>query len=94
MLFEVGKQGTPITLVDSQYFSLWLDQQPESKQRWLRSINYQGKGLCLIADAQGQLSEVVFGVDGVDRHYACSDLATQLPPGQYRIEQAFETGVR
>ena len=90
MLFEVGKKGTPITIIDSQYFSLWLDQQPESKQRWLRSINYQGQGLCLVADAQGQLSEVVFGVDGVDRHYACSDLATQLPPGQYRIEQAFD----
>ena len=90
MLFKVGDQGTPIALIDTQHFNTWLHEQPENQQQWLRSIHYQGKGLCLLADAKGQLSKALFGADGVDQLYACSDLATQLPPGQYRIDQAFD----
>ena len=85
-LFSTGTQGTVIALLATEGFQSWLAAQTTHAQTWVNAAGYQGKGLCLIPNAEGQLSQVVYGVDDLNDHFACGDLVKQLPEGQYRID--------
>ena len=85
-LYSTGTQGTPIVILQYDQFHLWLESQPSHTQTWITASGYQGKGLCLIPDSEGQLSKVIYGVEDINHHFACGDLVTQLPEGEFRIE--------
>ena len=85
-LFTTGTQGTPIAILQSDQFPRWLENQSPHTKTWITASGYQGQGLCLIPNSEGQLSQVVYGVDDINHHFACGDLVSQLPEGEFRIE--------
>ena len=86
-----GDHGTPITLLETHTYPDWLTQQSDLEQNWLHSSDYQGKGLCLIPDAEGGLARVIYGVASLKACFACGDLVKQLPGGDYRLESSDES---
>ena len=85
-LFTVGTHGTPISVIDTEHFSDWLKSQSAQSKSWMAASGYKGTGLCLIPGTDGTLSAVVYGVDDLNKHFACGSLVTQLPEGDYRID--------
>ena len=85
-LFTVGTHGTPIVIIETEQFSDWLESQSLQSQNWIAASDYKGDGLCLIPKNQGTLSTVVYGIDDTSDHFACGHLVSQLPEGDYRIE--------
>lgn len=84
--FKVGSAGIPIYLIAVEYYTQWLSTQAQPVQTWLNSTAYHGEGLRLIADSEGALSQVVFGVTDTRDHFAGADLPAQLPPGHYHLD--------
>ena len=84
-LFTTGKQGVPITLLDTASFPQWLDTQPQHHRAWLASTHYQGDGLSLIPATDGRLEAVIVGSKTVEHPLVCGDLPLRLPEGQYRL---------
>ena len=84
-LFTVGNHGTGISLIETKSFDLWLEKQAVAVKSWIKSSAYQGKGLSLIPDSRGKLNHVVYGVEDLGDYFACGDLVTQLPEGNYQL---------
>ena len=37
---KTGTQGVPLTIVETDQYRSWLEQQPETLQNWLSSTGY------------------------------------------------------
>ena len=83
-LFKLNTQGIPLTLLPTQNYSTWLQQQSESHLRWLAATDYNGEGLSLIPAADGTIELAVFGASDLDQPFCCGDLINQLPEGDYQ----------
>lgn len=79
-------QGIPLHVISSEQFDQWLSDQDSNTQNWLQNTQFEGSGLSLIPNAQGELSQVVF-VDKTPGHFfACGDLINQLPAKQFLLK--------
>jgi len=89
-LLTLGSTGTPITILEKSAFSKWLTAQSPLDQNWLNQINYNGEGLALLpnftAGEEGSLRQAIFVVTDASHYFACGNLITQLPPGQYKLD--------
>jgi len=93
-LLKLGNTGTPLTILEKSAYSQWLTSQSQVDQNWLKQINYSGEGLALLpnfsAGEEGSLCQAVFVVLDASHYFACGNLITQLPSGQYKLEAAQE----
>ncbi|WP_394147865.1 leucyl aminopeptidase family protein [Shewanella atlantica] len=80
-----GVPGTPLTILHSDSYADWLAQQGQQTQNWLATTQFNGKGMSLIPDANGELAQVILVSSETDSYWLCGDLVTQLPAGQYAI---------
>lgn len=81
----LGRQGLPLTVLDTEQLPSWLAQQPVTTQQWLGSLHFT-KGVQLLPNEQGKLSQALFVCDSLGDVFACGDLANQLPAGDYYLE--------
>jgi len=93
-LLNAGNSGTPLHIMEKSSYSLWLTKQAQSVQAWLQQIDFTGEGLALVpsfsADQEGKLAQAIFVVEDASHYFACGDLITKLPTGQYLLEAAPE----
>ncbi len=93
-LLTLGSTGTPLTILEKTAYPQWLTAQSQCSQNWLQQTNYNGNGLAILPnfskDNQGEINQAVFVVSDASHYFACGDLITQLPPGQYKLKAAAE----
>ena len=77
--------ATALTVLESANYSNWLEQQPPLTQNWIKASGYQGKGIQLLPDSEGELTQALFVCDSLDDMFACGELANALPAGDYTI---------
>src|SRR5690606_24974662 len=85
-VLAAGRQGTPLLILESALYAAWLEQQPASTRNWLQACGFSGKGLQLLPDTEGKLQRGLFVCKSLDDAFACGDLATSLPAGDYWLE--------
>mgnify|MGYP000432674287 CR=1 FL=1 len=84
---NTNKADTPITLIPCSEYQLWLEDQTPEVQTWLNSNHYKGKGYCILPNQDGSISRIIYGITGQEGFFIAGDLALQLPPNQYFIDQ-------
>lgn len=93
-LLTVSNTGIPLTVLDKKTYPQWLSSQSQFTQHWLQQTHYQGDDLTLIPNfssgEEGALSQALFVVADASDYFACGDLITKLPAGQYKLEAAPE----
>ena len=88
-LLTLGNKGTPLTILEKSVYSQWLAEQNQCDENWLKQTGYQGEGLALLpsfsAGEEGELCQAIYVVSDASHYFACGDLITQLPVGQYKL---------
>jgi leucyl aminopeptidase len=85
-LLNAENNGTPLVIIEKSGYQAWLNSQTEQSQTWLSNTQFSGKGLALIPNNQGELSQALFVVTDASDFFACGDLIKQLPQGQYLLQ--------
>ena len=82
----------PIDLVDEAGLEEWLEGQPESTRRWVRSAGFEARPRtrCLVPDARHELGSVLVGVSDRADPWCCADLPAALPARRFRIRTGLE----
>lgn len=81
----------PLTLVEAEALSDWLDSQPEQTQRWAQAQGFKASlGTALvIPNADGSIREAVIGMGSAETRargrFTLAAGAGKLPMGTYRI---------
>lgn len=80
-----AEQSIPISLVSKDQFEAWLSHQSDYTKAWLAAARFQPKtaAMQMIPDPQGNLSEVLFCLDGDQSVWPIGSLPFLLPEGQY-----------
>lgn len=85
-LLNAENSGIPLIIIEQASYTAWLAKQTQQQQNWLANTQYQGKGLALIPNTEGELKQALFVVVDASDYFACGDLIKQLPSGQYLLE--------
>jgi len=85
-LLNAENHGTPLIIIEKQHFQDWLGKQNSQCQAWLANTAFNGDGLTLIPNTVGELSQAVFVIKDASDYFACGDLITKLPAGQYLLQ--------
>lgn len=85
-----GREGRPITIIETNNYDQWLTEQSELIQNWLENSGYEGKGHCLVPNPEGHLDQVVIVVEDTNSVWQLSDLATALPKASFYLEGGSE----
>jgi len=85
-LLNADNNGIPLTIIEKHNYENWLNKQTPQSQTWLANIGFTGNGLALIPNATGELSQALFAVKDASDFFACGDLITKLPAGQYLLQ--------
>ncbi|NRD74773.1 leucyl aminopeptidase family protein [Shewanella sp. VB17] len=89
-LLIFGASGTPLSILHTDAFDTWLADQTSQTKNWLATTGYNGKGLSLIPNANGELDQVIFVSSDPESYWLCGDLVNQLPKGLYAIKATDE----
>jgi len=73
------ESATPLNIINSADYKNWLEKQNSQCQNWLSTTQYNGKGLSLIPDTDGQLMMAIFVTDNSEQLFSCAELSKQLP---------------
>lgn len=85
-----GASGTPLSILHTDSFDAWLTEQTQQTKNWLSTTQFSGKGMSLIPDANGELTQVIFVSSEPESYWVCGDLVNQLPAGQYQLKASEE----
>ncbi|QBG36387.1 leucyl aminopeptidase family protein [Litorilituus sediminis] len=85
-LLNADTTGTPLTILEKANYDNWLAKQDDFSQNWLTKTGFSSQGLALLPKQNGDLAQAVFVVDDASHYFACGDLITQLPEGQYLLQ--------
>ncbi|MBW8182386.1 leucyl aminopeptidase family protein [Shewanella nanhaiensis] len=85
-----GASGTPLSIFHTDSFDAWLTEQTQQTKNWLSTTQFNGKGMSLIPDANGELTQVIFVSSEPESYWVCGDLVNQLPAGQYQLKASEE----
>jgi leucyl aminopeptidase len=77
--------GIPLFLIEKKQFQHWLDGQTEQVKNWLKNTDYNGKGLSLIPNPNGELACALFCGDDLNSLFASADIAKHLPARQFLL---------
>ena len=85
-----GASGTPLSILHTDSFDAWLTEQTQQTKNWLSTTQFSGKGMSLIPDTNGELTQVISVSSEPDSYWVCGDLVNQLPAGQYQLKASKE----
>ncbi len=80
-----ASDGTPLYLLEKNQFPNWLQKQDAFVKNWLKNTQYEGRGLTLIPDNNGELVCALFCGEDLQSLFASADIAKQLPPQQFAL---------
>ena len=81
-----GREGHPITIIESDKYDQWLSEQSEFVRNMLAHSGFEGKGYRLIPKQDGHLDQVVVVVENTDSVWQLSDIANALPKAEFYLE--------
>lgn len=88
-LTEKTKQPvTPLILLDSKQFDIWLKKQPPHVRGWLGATQFKANigNVSLIPAPSGGITQVVAIIDSSPNIWSIGHLADRLPAAHYAIE--------
>ena len=85
-LLNAENSGTPLIIIEKSAYQAWLKNQEKHSQIWLSNTQFNGSGLALIPNNQGEISQALFVVTDANDYFSCGDLIKQLPFGQYLLQ--------
>jgi leucyl aminopeptidase len=86
ILLNADNNGIPLTVIEKHNYENWLNKQTPQSQTWLANIDFTGNDLALVPNADGTLNQAIFVVKDARNYFACGDLITKLPAGQYLLQ--------
>ncbi|GLS25262.1 cytosol aminopeptidase [Marinibactrum halimedae] len=93
MCINFGDQGTPLLILKEEEYEGWLNSQTPATAKWLKAMNYQGEGLALLPDAEGEMALALWVSRDDGDWFHCGNLPTSLPAGDYHLQLSpFEGG--
>jgi leucyl aminopeptidase len=84
---EASESAIPLVLLTAEEFSDWLAGQAADVQRWVRQQRFtaQAGTDCSIPGEQGQVAQILVGVDTLTDLAALARLPAKLAPQAYRL---------
>lgn len=79
LILATDESGIPLSVLDKAQYETWLNEQSQACQNWLCGTQFDGKGLTLIPDTQGQLEQAIYVSDKTEDLFACAELCKKLP---------------
>jgi leucyl aminopeptidase len=78
----------PLTALTPEQFNHWFAEQSEFVKKWIQSNNFLAapETFCVIPDAKGAISEVIFGIKNQNDFWPYGVLPKALPTGNYKIQ--------
>lgn len=86
MTIRQGSSGVPISLIEQSQYDDWLNKQSEFVQNWLGNLKLSLPGHAIVPNESGQVGQVVVVSESIDSTWVLSNLANELPMGNYFIE--------
>lgn len=82
---QTNSKTIPIVPIVTEQFAQWLNTQKPHVKNWIQAVNYSAKpeSICLVPDAQGQLSQVLIGIKDAKDFWTFGLLPMTLPNGCY-----------
>lgn len=76
-----------LELVTKDGLAAWRESQPEMAQKWIASMQFQGKDgeFCAIPAGDGGVQRIVVGMDDTTDLWGFAALPSKLPPAVYQI---------
>jgi leucyl aminopeptidase len=73
--------------VTAESYRAWKERQPETRQAWLETQNFDGApgSVCALPDETGAFSAFVAGIDAETPLWSYAGLPSRLPDGGYRV---------
>ena len=84
-LLNANNHGTPLFVIEKSAYNTWLTNQTSQCQAWLLNTEYNGSGLSLVPNSEGELELALFVVADASDYFACGELIKKLPQGQYLL---------
>jgi leucyl aminopeptidase len=81
----VDHQGIPLHYLANTNYAAWLNEQAERTKTWLSQTNFNGDGLAIIPDANGNVAQALFVCETPEDYFAAGDVISQLPVAQYQL---------
>lgn len=78
----------PLTAMTAEQFHHWIAEQSEFVTSWIKANNFLAtpETFCVIPNAQGEISEVIFGIKNENDFWSYGVLSKVLPAGNYHIK--------
>ncbi len=86
--FEKTDAAIPLICIVENRFAAFLLEQPDRIKNWVNTVNFTAKAgsFCLLHDNQGNLEQVLLGIDVEDPFQSFGALAKQLPNQVYLLQ--------
>jgi leucyl aminopeptidase len=77
-----------VTIVRADGYAAWLKKQPKLRRDWLRQVSFTATAgtSAVLPPTDGARAGAVFVLGGDTDLWSWAGLATQLPPGSYRLD--------
>jgi leucyl aminopeptidase len=85
-LLNAENTGTPLIIIEKSAYQAWLTNQEKHYQTWLSNTQFNGSGLAIIPNNQGEIGQALFVVNDANDYFSCGDLIKKLPHGQYVLK--------
>lgn len=84
----------PIEPLTTSDFKGWLARAEGAQRKWVEGQGFEARpgSVCQIPDSDGGLARVLVGVERPGSVHALSGLPYGLPPGDYRLDAAWDAG--
>ena len=88
LIARARDETVPVAVLRTDGYGDWLKRQPKSRQEWLKQVSFSATAgaSAVLPPAEGTAAGTVFIVGGDGDLWNWAGLATQLPPGSYRLD--------
>ena len=93
---DKGSISVPVRVLRGQAFEPWLEQLDGKSRRWVKANGFTAATAshCLIPGSEGELEQIVCGVEKDPDTWSIAQLAQQLPPGNYHLLDDLDSDTR
>jgi leucyl aminopeptidase len=88
LLARARADTLPVTVLRPDGYDAWFKKQPKARRDWLRQVGFAGAAgaSAVLPPAEKAVAGAVYILGADADLWSWSALATQLPPGSYRLE--------
>lgn len=88
--------SVPVRVLRKQAFDSWLEHLDGKSRRWVQANGFTAESgsHCLVPGSEGQLEQVVCGIEEDPGIWAIAQMAQQLPAGRYHLADDCDSDTR